>query len=274
LDTNFSSQFTTKKEIDAQISQIMSENSINNATIVTISNYGFRNFTLNWIESLKRNEYQKFVVFSFDLLLVDFLGSKGYGKQVMLVPREWLDFNITSQVSNFKEDYYMKIMKSKTHVVYNLLVRDFTFLYSDSDVIWLSEHVLDHIQFQYKHSFADLLYSQDTSGRRIDINAGFFYATPTPYSIRIFQKVIQNQRLDTLGRFHDQQILNKILMHTRFNDCRLETLDFLLFAGGKLHFTDRLNTKMNIRPLIVHATYMFSAAEKIFKLKSRKYWYV
>jgi hypothetical protein len=70
---------------------IIPGNKINGTVIVANSNYAFRTLTLNWIASLRRNNYDKFVVFSFDSQLAEFLAERGFQDNVAVVPAHWLD---------------------------------------------------------------------------------------------------------------------------------------------------------------------------------------
>jgi hypothetical protein len=254
------------------IDKLMNANQINNTSIITIGNYGFREFILNWILSLKKYGYNKFVIFSFDQPLVDHLTEKGYQDNVILVPSYWLDYNLTTSFSGWGDNAYKLLTKSKTNIWYNLLLRNYSFLYSDPDVVWLSSHILDHIKFQYENSFAEVLFAQDLDNREIYCNTGFFYATPTQFVKSLFTNFIEQQRLPKHNATIDQHVFQGITRINKFNDTRIDTLDFLLFANGNVHFSNNLNRKMSIPPLVVHANYLNGEKEKMSKLKSRGYW--
>jgi hypothetical protein len=267
----FNKNFALNARDEARISQIMNHNKIDNINIISISNYGFRNFTLNWIISLKRHGYSKFVVFSFDQKLIDLLSQKGYRKQVVLIPREWIDYPISSDMQSYMRGDYVNIVKSKINVVYNLLIRKHAVIHSDTDVVWLNGHVIDHIKLQYENSFAEALFSQDTNGRDRIHNTGFYFASPTDSVIRLLQRLILTQRSDLGG--NDQTIFNALLRQSAFNDSRVDTLDAVLYMDGRDHFKVKINQKVGVDSIIAHATYTNGPDEKVDMFKSKGYWY-
>ena len=130
------------------------------ATIVTISNFGFREFVLNWIASLKRNNFHKFVVFCYDESLLVFLARLGYREHAVLVPRAWLDYDLSPNFFTFAQSEYNHLVQSKTNIWYELAVRGQTFLFSDPDTAWLSPHIVEHVEWSLAHSYAEIIFSQ------------------------------------------------------------------------------------------------------------------
>jgi hypothetical protein len=63
-----------------------------------------------------------------------------------------------------------------------------------------------------------------------------------------------------------------MLKQKRFNDARIDTLDLLLYVNGKVHFYEKLNKKMNITPLVVHANYVIGQKAKVNLLKAVGRW--
>jgi hypothetical protein len=213
-------------------------------------------------------------VFSFDQNLVDYLADQGYKNNVMLVPSKWLDYNLSANFSSFSDVTYTQLTKSKTNIWNSLLLRNYSFMFSDPDVAWLSERILDHVKFQYEHSFAEILFTQDVTPRFTYCNTGFFYATPTPFVKALLGKMLILQRSAQYKDLVEQYILQEILSETKFNDSRLDTLDLLLYANGDVHFHKNLNKIMNITPLAVHANYLIGQAAKKRLLKFGGYWYL
>jgi hypothetical protein len=259
---------------EAKIDKFMKANQINNTTIITIGNYGFKEFIHNWILNLKKFNYDKFVVFSYDQALVDYLSEKGFPDNVILVPSKWLDHKLSANFSSWGQDSYKLLVKSKTNIWNSLLLRNYTFLFSDPDVAWISKHILDHIKFQYEHSFSEVLFSQDLMDRTPYCNTGFFYATPTPFVKALFGEMLKLQRSKEHNDSVEQYILRDMLYVTKFNDTRLDTLDLMLYANGMIYFNDKLSQKLNIKPLVVHANYMVGRDSKIDSLKSKGFWYL
>jgi hypothetical protein len=259
---------------ESQIAELMNNNKINGVNIVTVADIAFKHFVLNWIISLNQNNYMRFVVFSFDTFLIKFLARHGFENHAVLVPREWLDYDVVSDDHTTRLDNtdYKQIVKSKTNIVYHLLARNHTVLFSDPDTVFLSEHVLNHVTYQHEHTFAEVLFSQEPIHRRIELNTGFLFAAPTHFSIRFFDALVRAQRLDSQEYLTQQGVLRKLLGEEM--DPRIGKLDLVLYASGPLHFYDKLNDKLNITPLVVHANNLKNSAIKVNKLKSRNYWLV
>lgn len=56
----------------------------------------------------------------------------------------------------------------------NYFQEDIKTLFTDSDIVWLNKNILDHIKYNREHSYAHILFQQDTNDNKIDYNTGFF----------------------------------------------------------------------------------------------------
>jgi hypothetical protein len=143
------------------LNKLMAKNKVGQANIICIANYGFRHFTLNSIMSLKRNSCEKFLVFCYDKHQARFLSDHGYKDNAFLIPRNWLDYDISEDATDATKKEYKQMCQSKIGIVYKLLKRGNTVLYNDPDIVWLSSHVKAHIEFSLSHSFAEIVFAQD-----------------------------------------------------------------------------------------------------------------
>jgi hypothetical protein len=269
-------------ERDAFIQQAQSEdyifdtvlpnNAISGAVIITISNYGYKNMTLNWIASLLRTGHTKFVVFCYDTDLLISLAEIGFRANVALVPTSWLEFSLTKNVynENIKQEFD-QMMQSRVAVWYQIALRDRSFLFSDADLVFLSEHVLENVLFNYKNSVADIIFSVGRPIPRFIIyNTGFFYATPTEFVKSLFK-----QLLDEAKKITDQQALNDMIYKGVYREKKIpiDYLDRFLYACSTLYFVEKMNDKHQIEPLIVHASQR-PYKLKIDFLKARNFWFL
>lgn len=110
------------------------KNKLNNFSIITATNYGFREFALNWILNLKKLDINKFVVFCFDSKVFYYLKSKGYEQHLLIVPDEWLDSKLESDFANFNTKDYNKIVRAKSHIWFQMIKQNH-FIFSDPDVV-------------------------------------------------------------------------------------------------------------------------------------------
>ena len=124
----------------SDINNKMKNNKIGDTTIITISNYGFVNFTLNWIIHLEKLNINKFIVFCYDTAIFNFLKEKKHANNLVMVPSEWLDYKISSSYSNWESSDYKKITQSKTNIWYHLAKLGHNFIFSDPDVVWLKDY--------------------------------------------------------------------------------------------------------------------------------------
>jgi hypothetical protein len=179
------------EETRAELDRVWAKNQLKDGRcILAISSYGNRNMTLCWIISLKKNNYTKFIIFSFDQKLVDFLRTREYGNNSVLVPSEWVNFTVFTDVQDFRKGQFDVMMQSRVIIWYQLLLRNKTFVVSDTDLVFLSQHIYDHIKYTYRHSLAEVIFSQDLPERGLDFNTGFFYMVPTDFVKALFGEVI------------------------------------------------------------------------------------
>jgi hypothetical protein len=70
--------------------ELMKQNEVKGCTIVALSTYSYRVTTLNWIASLLRHNYTRFVIFSYDTQLAAYLAERGFAANVAIVPKHWM----------------------------------------------------------------------------------------------------------------------------------------------------------------------------------------
>ncbi len=243
--------------------------------ILAISSYGNRNITLNWIISLKRNNYIKFIVFCFDNQLKEFLSARGYANNTLMVPSEWVSFQVSPDPQDFRKGQFDLMMQSRVVIWYQLLMLEKIFLACDTDVVILSKHMYDHIRHFYLHSVAEVIFSQDTHPRNLHYNTGFFYATPTDFVKTIMREtILEIEKYPHGATSTDQLTLNRVVSERWRNDNRIGALDNYLYSGGNLFFFARLDQRINIRPFVAHANYILTSSWKIVRLKERRVWYL
>jgi hypothetical protein len=251
---------------------VIKQNTVNDLLIVSISNYGFKNLTLNWITNLHKLGFNKFVVFCFDLELYEFLSEKGYKNNLAIVPSEWLDFKVSKSFLNWGSKDYNQITQAKPQIWYQLLKLKLNIFFSDPDVVWLNEHIIDHLKFIYEYSTADLLFSLDNNRKSITYNTGLFMAKSTTYSIDLFLNLINEQRKNP--SYSNQKVFKIITKKMYSSDNKIIALDPILFASGKVFLKLKLNKKFNLNPYTFHANYLIGMEAKINALKANNFWFI
>jgi len=276
LDDAIAAEITPEDEVitdeDKQILEVINRNKLGNTTIISISNIGFANMTLNWILSLKKTNFLKFVVLSFDQELIDFLSAKGYQNQVALIPRTWHEQEVGKGAGDVGSKTYLAVGNSKSYICFKLLSLGQEFIFSDVDTVWLNDKVIDYVKLARRTNDAHLLYSQEYTTANVVINIGFFYALPTTFSKRVYKELLDEQKKNS--KISDQACLYRILERNKYNDKRVDMLDHLLISSGPFFFKEKLHLKFNISPMVVHTTYFLTLADKMNAFKENKFWYI
>jgi hypothetical protein len=251
-------------------------------TIVTIAHHQTKEFVLNWIKSLHRCNLTKFVVLSHDLQLVEFLKETNYGSQVALVPRKWYTnpHNIRIRPNStlwLEGDEFNLIDAFKFHIVKQLISRDRSIVFSEPDAVWMSEHALEHLQLKMAHSLASVAFAQLAQReRRVGLSAGFFYAYARSNATRRLVGMLVNEcdrspSLSTANSVDLRRVLDS-RVEPAFNWTEIVALDPLIYASQRVFSELRLNSRMSVRPFVVHAEYSKFAHKKIALMKENALW--
>jgi hypothetical protein len=271
------------------IVQLMNKNKFNSKTIVSIASFHDRFLVQNWILSLKRIRLDKFVVICGDSQMLSFINDIGYENSTVLVPHEWLLH--PTEINNC-DTWDQKFAESKASIWYHLLALNQSFIHSDPDTVWINNRIHIHLDNKLKRSYANILFALDSTSRILSYNTGFFCANATLFVKDLFARVLDEQKrtMQNLNRskpqnsdFSDFNIiasndiktaLNRVLLATKYNDSRTDSLDPLIYPNGMVFFSMKLNHNMKIRPLIVHANHLSSYEGKVNALKSADLWFV
>ncbi len=263
------SQLRNTSQSVSYILERLNDQKINNAVIVTTANYGYKDLVLNWIVSLLRTKHSKFVVFCLDSDLLVFLAERGYTKHLVLMPDEWLDMRVTTDAYTTGAEF-LGIVQTKAVIWHRLAKLGFSFLFSDSDVVFLSEHVLANVQFSVNNSFAQVMFAlARVMHRQKRYNTGFFYAMPTEFVTALFGELRVRCKQTT-----NQLALHPLLFTGMFNDKRhlVDNLDRFLYPSWNLFYERRMESLLHhVQPLTVHAS---GPIEKMRLLQSVGMWFL
>ena len=67
---------TTLSTSDTSLNEILDGNKDGGVSIVALANFGIREFSLNWIKSLEKNQFTKFVIICTDRRVYAYLAEK------------------------------------------------------------------------------------------------------------------------------------------------------------------------------------------------------
>lgn len=215
-------------------------------TLITFASVGDRALVLNWIAGLRRSAYSQFVVFCFDLELVEVLVQYGLSRHAVLVPEHWrVDSNVH---------------KTKLKVQLHLLHADLSLLHSSVDTVLLSPFVIDHVDYligsacsaaQPTQCFTDFVFMHRDGG--VDVDLGFYVARPTDLVKTLFRTAIGSEEgeKDEEGEAFNRMIQQELKLQ---DDKALKGLDRQLYASRVNYFALQLNLEMNMAPLVVRGS--------------------
>lgn len=232
--------------------------------LITVVSSDMMNYTLNWIESLKRTDQdEKFLAFAIDQAVVDELTQKGYEKNVMLVPKEWLHVPLSSNFTLWKNEDDRPIKQAKSLIVERLLYMNIIVWFSDVDVVFLSPHILDAMLVQITdRPNTHMLFSQEVEQRTVD--SAFYLMKPSKITKQFMARVIEEQDKPT-NQLTLQKIMNRVLKSMFPRDyvkSPYRLLDLLLYPNGKYFFRMNLPTRLGFNPMMVHANYLTGDKKK------------
>ncbi|KAG0175911.1 hypothetical protein DFQ29_006807 [Apophysomyces sp. BC1021] len=241
--------------------------------LTAVVNSGMLDYTLNWIESLKKTNHDKFLVFAIDDSLAHALITRGYEDHVVRIPPSWFHVALASDFVKWKSDAYRPITHAKSLVVERLLYLDITVWFSDVDIVLTSPYVSGvMLQKMASRPNTHMAFTQEVDHQ--SINSGFYVMRPTDVSKQLMQAVIHRQ--DRTVSETQQKIMNRAihsLFPADYQQRPVLLLDMLLFPNGKLYFDRKLPTRLGFKPLMIHANYRVGD-EKKMTLKKAGLWYL
>ena len=132
------------------------QNVENGVVIVALSNLAMKEMTMNWIASLQRNNFKRFVVLCFDFAMYRFLSEYGYENNAAMIPQDWTQADIPDQACN-------DMQQDKVRICLQLFQRGFTVLYNDVNLVFLSPDVVKHLLAEDEGVNADFIYMLEDS---------------------------------------------------------------------------------------------------------------
>ena len=137
------------------------DNDIQGYTIIALSNSGMKEMTMNWIASLLRNGFTKFVVICFDFPMYMFLAEYGFERNAVMAPSNWLPKPIEAGFQKFATQGYNELLHGKLMIILELWKRGRGIFYNDVDLVFLSPHAFDYMMFETKNKNPEFIYMVD-----------------------------------------------------------------------------------------------------------------
>ena len=243
--------------------------------LTAVVNSGMVEYTLNWIASLKNTGLDdKFLVFAIDQELVDTLVENGYGKHVVIIPKDWFHKELSDGFEAWLSSGYTPITHSKTLVVERLLYTDVTVWFSDVDIAFTSASIYDYLLKELdSREGMETLFSMET--KKPIINSGFYVMRPTLTNKHILESTITIQDAEAEKKTTQQRAMNRVLvdMKVNYQTGPIGLLDLDLFPHGRWYFERNLAKLPPLDPMMVHANYRQGDQKKI-DMKKFGLWYI
>lgn len=251
---------------EKSVNDIINANILNSGKdkvlLTAVVNSGMFDYTLNWIESLKKTNLGKhFLVFAIDDELVDLMSGAGYKDHVVKIPDDWFHKKLSAEFAAWQEGDYTPITHAKSLVVERLLYLGITVWFSDVDIVFTSPAIYPYLILKLKarkHAITkaeltEVLFTQELEQRLI--NTGFYIMRPTNTNKRIIADTIEIQ--DKEPKVTQQQAMNRILedINLSYHESPIALLDLTLFPHGRYYFENQVPTKFDMTPMMVHANY-------------------
>jgi len=131
--------------------------------IVTASNLGIAELTMNFIASLRINRYEKFVIMCHDSKFYRMMWEYGLRQHATMIPKAWTNFTIRAEHAEWASQDFMNVGVAKMIIIRTLTDAGYHVLSTDVDIVFLSPFVLKHIIFENEMSKPDLVFQVDNS---------------------------------------------------------------------------------------------------------------
>jgi Nucleotide-diphospho-sugar transferase len=278
---------TTNKSVSAPNDEMMAMinnnilDSANSVLLTAVANSGMSNYTLNWIESLRRCNIDRFLVFAIDSQLVDTLSAAGYERNVVAIPEDWFHVPVSDGLMSWGNlNKYLPVTHSKSLVVEHLLYMNVTVWFSDVDVVFLSPHIYSYLLHKLRiRPATEALFQQRGIKDNNDINSGFFIMKPTDLTKHIISTSISVQDEDYRkfknSKTTQQRAINRVIesLNIDFYTSPLVMLEMELFPVGNVYFDKNIPMKYGFNPLMVHGNFR-DGDEKEVALRKAGLWYI
>ena len=200
---------------DPKLRALLADNSVDDTTLVMLTNEGYLDFTFNAICSLQQLQMHKFVVIATDAGAFESLQDA----RVPCYFNKSLTGEIEGTALDLKDnvDSYRRIVLLKLRLLQQL-ISEFSVILSDVDVVWL-ENALPELAASHPDS-PDLLFLWDGPNDNFmpeQMNAGFFRLRSNPQTRSFVARLVQSVEARetwkdfTLEQMTDQHYWNKFL---------------------------------------------------------------
>ncbi|XP_038044735.1 UDP-galactose:fucoside alpha-3-galactosyltransferase-like [Patiria miniata] len=243
--------------------------------LLTSTNLGFLDITLNMLESIKRiGVCVNITIFSEDQKCYRYLSERAEGDPAVHVVLTNSGESTSKEILRTERHSYYALFNKRQAYLLAMLEQGLEVLFSDADTFWFRDP-FPYFQGDFDISLIDSISPYPLRTPRGDFCAGFVYYKPTDATLQLVKAWIQTmQENDKKGKLlADQSVLNGLLKADKPVHINIKPLDTNIFPYGP-KFYSLLAKKANYPTVVMHAASIRGRAAKIAKFKSSNMWLV
>ena len=227
-----------------------------NTALITLTNTGYTDYTLNCFESLKNIKFHK-------PLTAYCIGKEGHDK---LEKNGYMSTLIDNDGANsefqlYRTGKWSNVVFNKFKIIYdNLITHDYV-CYTDGDIVFEDNAWFNYLLENIENN--DILIQDNTNNGNTFLCSGFMFIKSSKTTIELFDPVNTEPFKETIG-WGDQIYINEIIDKLKYKRLPLD-----LFPNGGFYYS---NYK-EITPYIIHFNWV-KGHEKKEKLKYHSKWYL
>ncbi|KAI8377416.1 nucleotide-diphospho-sugar transferase-domain-containing protein [Radiomyces spectabilis] len=239
--------------------------------IITIADYDNREYTYNWVESLKRTNETRFIIFCMDEKMHQHLKHAGYEPQSILISNPWLH-GLPKKTQQGSGAHWSDV---SSFVIQRLLYFDITVLFAQVDTVWLAPRTREYLRTFLNIRLETHAIFQEAQVDKVYLNTGFFIMRPTEAMKRLLADAVYIQNHRVKEQESEQEALSVALQHMPMDIrySKISSLDVMHFPNAHSYFTHRLPQSRGVQPYIVHTSYLDPDKKKEI-LKDHDLWYI
>ncbi|XP_038072869.1 UDP-D-xylose:L-fucose alpha-1,3-D-xylosyltransferase 1-like [Patiria miniata] len=243
--------------------------------MLTTTNLGFMDMTLNMLESIKRTKVcVNTTVIAEDQKCYRHLSERAEGDPAVHVVLTNSGESTSKEILRTKRRSYYALFNKRQAYVLSLLEKGLEVLFTDADTFWFRDP-FPHFKGDFDMSMIDPRSPYPTRTDKAHYCAGFAYFKPTNVSVLFVKAWIKAMKDNEKAKklVADQSVMNYLLHNDEPVHVNVQPLDTNIFPWGP-KFYELLAKKANYSTVVMHAASIRGHAAKVKKFKSSNMWLV
>ncbi|XP_022088210.1 UDP-D-xylose:L-fucose alpha-1,3-D-xylosyltransferase 1-like [Acanthaster planci] len=234
-----------------------------NKVVLTTTNAAFRDFTDNWLESIRRTRAcPNIIVVAEDDVTVTY-----YSKKVPDYPGLHVVKTNSGVASSgplvFDTLIYRRFVNKRQKYIQEYLRQGYEVLFTDVDTYWFKD------PFPFFEGNFDLAVEEDLPRFYC---AGFVYFKPTNRTLAFLSEWIEFMRSDTSLK-PDQVVMNKFIEQRKVPRLKVRILDSKHFPNGKLYSNRQWREYHKRDVVVMHNNFIIGHDKKLERFKEYGMWF-